>query len=238
MLPGEVSRVSGSDQGGSTAYLHWDEQWRDLDSRAAWSSPEPWVAQTVQLLTERGARRTLDLGCGVGRHSLFLAAQGFDCTAMDRSTAGVDHARRRAMESALDVTFLVGSFDALPFADGSFDYVLAWNVVYHGDERLVRTAAAEVIRVLRPGGVYQATMLSKRNSDHGRGVEVSRNTWVQPDAADDKIHPHVYCDAGDMLRLHDGLALLAAFDEPHGRPGSHHWHLLFERAGGSGEGPG
>lgn len=222
--------MPGRGGGSSTAYLHWDEQWRDANARAAWSRPEPWVAETVPLLAERGLHRALDLGCGVGRHALYLAARGFTCIAMDQSTTGLQHARRRAGGSGSEVSFVIGGFDRLPFDTGSLDYVLAWNVVYHGDESLVRTAVAEVARVLRPGGLYQTTMLSKRNADHGRGVEVSPNTWVRPDAPDDKIHPHVYCDAGDVLRLHDGLGLISAFDRPQGRPGSHHWHLLFERA--------
>ena len=222
--------MSEGDRYPSAAYLHWDEQWRDVRGRAAWSDPEPWVARTVPLLRDRGARRVLDLGCGVGRHASFLGAEGFTCTAVDRSASGVHHARREAADAGLDVRFLLSSFDALPFAAATFDYILAWNVIYHGDEHTVLAAIDDVVRVLRPGGIYQGTMLSKRNADHARGTEVSANTWVQPDTTDDKVHPHVYCDARDVLRLHRGLRLLAAFDEPQGKPGSHHWHLLFERA--------
>ena len=40
----------------------------------------------------------------------------------------------------------------LPFAPGAFDYVLAWNVIYHGDGTSVVRALSEIARVLRPGG--------------------------------------------------------------------------------------
>jgi len=111
------------------------------------------------------------------------------------------------------------------------DYVLAWNVVYHGDEDVLAAVLAEIVRVLRPGGVYQSTMISKRNSAYGRGTRVARNTFVQPDAADDKGHPHVFSDERDILRTHRGLSLLEMADREHGEPGSHHWQLLFEHRG-------
>lgn len=246
---------TGTGAGTSTAHRHWDQQWQAEAGRARWSTPEPWVADTVPLLRERRVRRVLDVGCGIGRHAAFLAGQGFAVVGADRSVSGIAHARRLAMASpspadrathdatdhATDhatentthhagdrITYLVAGFDRLPFADASFDYVLAWNVLYHGDEAVFATALAEVRRVLAPGGLYQATMLSKRNAQHGRGIEISRNTFVQPDADDDKKHPHLYCDADDLLRLHRGMELLTAFDAEQGEPGNNHWHVLFE----------
>ena len=70
----------------------------------------------------------------------------------------------------------------LPFRDGEFDYVLALNVIYHGNECEVRRAIGEVRRVLRPGGVFQGTLLSKRHREYGLGREISRNTFIQEHA--------------------------------------------------------
>lgn len=220
--------MTGTGDVRSTAYRHWDQQWRDAGVRVAWSRPEAWVAETVPLLRRRGVRRVLDLGCGVGRHALFLAGEGFSCVGLDRSEAGIAHAQAAARAHRLQVDYLVGGLDGLPFPSASIDYVLAWNVVYHGDEPTASAAIAEITRVLRPGGLYQATMLSKRDAGYGAGVEISPNTFVQPEASDDKTHPHLYCDAHDVLRLHPGLDLLTAFDQEQKTPGSFHWNVLFE----------
>ncbi|NBB70452.1 MAG: class I SAM-dependent methyltransferase, partial [Alphaproteobacteria bacterium] len=49
----------------------WDRRWRSARERAAWSLAEPEIrALAAGLLAERGVRRVLDLGAGVGRHAL------------------------------------------------------------------------------------------------------------------------------------------------------------------------
>ena len=116
--------------------------------------------------------------------------------------------------------------------DVSFDHVLAWNVIYHGDETIVRRTMAEVARVTRPGGSFMATMLSARRlpveQAKAKGHEISRNTWVF-DGEGDKIHPHYFCTAPELLSLLWGFEIVTLFDRPHAKPGSWHWHLLAER---------
>lgn len=92
----------------------------------------------------------------------------------------------------------------LPFETGSFDHVLASNVIYHGDESVVRRTLSEIARVLRSGGTFMATMISARRLPveqvKARGREISRNTWIF-EGAGDKIHPHYFCTATDLLSL-------------------------------------
>ncbi len=210
-----------------TAHLYWDRTWRTPDGRADWSHPDPWIAGSVGELRRRGVRDVLDLGCGVGRHTIFLAAEGFSCSGIDLSPAAISYATEVAEKAGVTVGFSVGAVTDLPYPAACFDFVFAFNVVYHTDEPGLRQALAEVKRVLRPGGIYQCTMLSKRNREYGRGVEVSPNTFCQPTAVDDKVHPHLYTDAADLVRLHDGLQLISAADEEHSAPGSFHWHCRF-----------
>lgn len=212
----------------ATAHQHWDQVWQSSTGRAAWSEADPWVAQIVSTLRERGARRVLDVGCGVGRHALFLASLGFECAAVDASPTAIEHARAEAAAADLQVDLRLAPFDELPYADGEFDYVLAYNAIYHGDAMSVRRALKEIHRVLSGGGLYQITMLSARNAGYGRGNLISPGTFVQPAAADDKVHPHFYCDAEEMLRLNRPAQLLSAHDWEHAEPGNFHWHCLFE----------
>jgi tellurite methyltransferase len=221
----------------ATAHQHWDEVWKTADGLAAWSAVDPWVAATVDLLRERGARRVLDLACGTGRHALHLARAGFECRALDASRTAIEVARRAAADERLAVDLRVGSMTDLPYADGEFDYVLAYNAIYHGDPDVVRATVRQIHRVLRPDGLYQVTMLSRRNVEFGRGIRIAEGTYVQPEATDDKVHPHFYCDAAGLLAMHRPAELLAAEDREHAAPGSFHWHCLFELPpGGAGDG--
>lgn len=218
----------------ATAYQAWDRRWRTETGRADWSEPEPWVKDQAVACRIAGAMTALDLGSGLGRHALFLARIGYATRAIDASEAALAHLRDGALKAALSIEATQGAMTDLPYPDASFDYVLAFNVVYHGDGEVVRRSLAEINRVLKPGGTYQGTMLSKRNSRFGDGREIAADTFVldelpPEDSESDKVHPHFYCDAAGLVALHDGFELLSLSDRTHRKPGSWHWHVVAER---------
>ena len=80
----------------TTAVEAWDKRWATEEGRADWFDPHPAVVARLPELTARGARRALDLGCGVGRHALLLAEHGLEVEALDGSPAGLAVARETA----------------------------------------------------------------------------------------------------------------------------------------------
>ena len=211
------------------AYQHWDEQWRRTEGITTWAQPDPDVTALGEKVLAAGGRRCLDVGCGIGRHALALADLGFEAHAIDRSEAGLARVAAEAARRKVDVTTQMADMTSLPYPDGSFDFVVAWNVIYHGTPADAATAAAEITRVLRPGGHYLSTMLSKHNAQYGRGEQIAPDVFVQHDGPEDKAHPHLYTDMADILRLHQHLRLVSASDREHSQPGSFHWHLVFEK---------
>ena len=91
----------------------------------------------------------LDLGCGTGRHTVWLAEAGASVTAIDFSEGMLAEARRKpGMES---VHFMVHDLhQPLPISGDSFDLVVSGLVLEH--LRDMETFFAEVARVLKPGG--------------------------------------------------------------------------------------
>jgi tellurite methyltransferase len=210
------------------AVAAWDWWWATAEGRADWLDPEPEVRDVVPVLQARGARTALDLGCGVGRHALFLAEAGFAVEAIDGSPVGIAEAGKTAAARGLSLTLREAPADALPFADARFDYVLSWNVIYHGNQGDVGRRLAEIWRVLKPGGLYQGTMLPTRNSNYGLGRRIAPDTFVN-DAIEERAHPHFYCDAAGVVALFAGFGLLSLTQREHKKPGSWHWHILAER---------
>ncbi len=109
--------------------------------------------------------RVLDLGCGFGRHSYQAARLGAEVVAFDASADEVrkvlDTFGAMVVAGELDgqearVGSVQGDALELPFADGSFDRVIASEVLEHipADE----VAMAELARVLRPGGSMAVTV--------------------------------------------------------------------------------
>jgi ubiquinone/menaquinone biosynthesis C-methylase UbiE len=96
-----------------------------------------------------GRRSVLDLGCGTGRHTVWLVEAGASVTAVDFSEGMLAEARRKpGMES---VRFIAHDLhEPLPIANDCFDLVVSGLVLEH--LRDVENFYAQVARVLKPGG--------------------------------------------------------------------------------------
>jgi SAM-dependent methyltransferase len=92
-------------------------------------------------------RGTLEVGCGEGRVARDLAARGHTVTAVDSSPTLLRHAHTADPRG----TYLLADAADLPFADDSFDIVVAYNSLMDIDD--LDGAVAEAGRVLEPGGV-------------------------------------------------------------------------------------
>jgi len=110
-------------------------------------NPLAGVAATLRdLVTQIGARRVLEVGCGTG-HWLETLAPDLDLiVGLDPSTGMLTQAQARPGEIAL----VNGRDDALPFADDSFDLVYVVNALHHFNDKPGFPAAVK--RLLRPGG--------------------------------------------------------------------------------------
>lgn len=90
--------------------------------------------------------RVIDVGCGPGRGTMFLACEKMDTFSLDLSTQSIALARRRAPASR----FVCASNLELPFRDGCFDAVVSDGVIHHTPDP--RRSFAENARLVREGG--------------------------------------------------------------------------------------
>lgn len=215
-----------------TAHQFWNNQWREADATSKWAQPEPEVL--AHFSGHASGASVLDLGAGIGRHSLALTQMGFAVTALDAAEHSVQAISSSAAAAGLAIGTHCAPMTDLPFDRGTFDHVLSWNVIYHGDEDIVRTTISEVARVLRPGGSFIFTMLPTRRlaveQARAQGREISRNTWIfDADETSDKSHPHYYCSAHDLTGLLSDFEIRSLHDREHDTPGSLHWHVVAVR---------
>jgi tellurite methyltransferase len=122
----------------------WDARYRD----GAYESRTHPTALLAQWLPRLPRGRALDVACGAGRNALFLAANGYDVTALDISRVALERGRRSAAERGLEIEWLCADLDddparALPA--GPFDLVI-WVRYVH------RTLLQHLAAHLAPGG--------------------------------------------------------------------------------------
>jgi cyclopropane fatty-acyl-phospholipid synthase-like methyltransferase len=103
--------------------------------------------------TERTKLRALDLGCGGGVHTEFLAQEGVTVFGTDLSDAAIEMTSKRLLKAGLTPSGLKkGSVDAIDAPDDFFDVVLCIGVLECVDSYLIGPCLSEVVRVLRRDG--------------------------------------------------------------------------------------
>src|SRR5699024_10468088 len=108
--------------------------------------------------------RILDVGCGSGDNSIFLAERGYSVTGVDGSSAGLAQARERARKRGVDVDFFVDDATELNSLQQRFDMVL-YSALFHclrADQRADYAAALH--RVTAPGATLRLLCLADVNS--------------------------------------------------------------------------
>jgi SAM-dependent methyltransferase len=139
--------------------VHWDERARDYvaEGRRNWEAAEPtWgvfavpEAEVGLLPGELDGRDAIELGCGTGYVSAWLARRGARPVGIDNSEAQLATARAFQEEFGLDFPLLHGNAEEVPFPDASFDLAISeygasiWCDPYKW--------IPEAARLLRPGG--------------------------------------------------------------------------------------
>lgn len=206
----------------------WNQAWLSEEGRREWLVPEPFVVETIPLLQAAGVRRVLDLGFGVGRHAVLLAQAGFQVDGIDASANGLAYAQAWADREGVALRLTTGDMTNLPYADGEFDAIVTWNVIYHGTRAEVERAIGEITRCLRPQGHVVCSLISVNHHMAGRGVEIEPRTNVIPGGGE-KEHPHHYFDRGDIDACFGDYALLRCEDATQKRADDYHWHLYATR---------
>ncbi|MDZ4720874.1 MAG: class I SAM-dependent methyltransferase [Roseiflexaceae bacterium] len=178
---------------------------------ASFAVPNDSVVEWADSLPAGG--HVLDLGCGVGRHVIYLGSRGFHMAGADISPTGVQQTQAVCAERGLTFDGQVCDMTALPWPNASFDAALSTSTIHHGLRTAIQHSIDEVWRVLKPGGLFLVDLPDTGRDDYqqlraqaaaGQIHEVEPNTFVdeRADSEDsDGYLPHHYCDEADVRDL-------------------------------------
>ena len=108
----------------------------------------PWLKAAIDVFADAVSGPVLDVGCGPGTVTGYLADRGVDVSGVDLSPRMIDHARRRYP----GCTFAVGSATDLDLADSSLGGVLGWWSLFNLPRDVLPEVLATFARALRPSG--------------------------------------------------------------------------------------
>jgi len=199
----------------------------DKVSDKFWSEP----AEDVYFLLHRWRKTSrltvLDLGCGLGRHSLLFAADRFRVTAMDSSESGLRRLQNSARERQLTIDAVRADVTRLPFEEKSFDAVLAYHSIYHVDSEGMTAAMAELHRIIKPNGEVFLTLNSKSNPTYSDPNNQVLDDNVRMKLEEDgSILPHFYCDLGNVIQLLSRFSIITLRQIEDIYDGKSSWHYF------------
>ncbi|TIS63395.1 MAG: methyltransferase domain-containing protein [Mesorhizobium sp.] len=149
----------------------------------------PFRERMLKLARLQSGESVLDVACGTG--TLAIAAKRLvgpegRVAGIDASTEMIERARAKAGRSGLDLNFVNGTAQALPFGDAEFDIVIGTLMLHHLSKPLRSEFVREAERVLKPGGRLLLI-------DFGRPAR--RSSWLP------RLHRHGHIDMQAIAAL-------------------------------------
>jgi tellurite methyltransferase len=139
--------------------VRWDKQHADSAGAAPPASFLRQVFATDAWQLPRG--RALDIACGKGRNSLYLAELGFEVAAMDISTVALDEARTRAKSKQLRIDWRQTDLEVVQLEEAVFDLVVNFNY-------LQRSLIPQIKRAIKTGGhvIFETYLIDQKEIGH------------------------------------------------------------------------
>ncbi len=176
----------------------WDKVFKN--GNYLFTEPEWCVRRFAELAKIRNLNRILDLGCGAGRHVVFLAKHGFETHGLDISIEALKICQSRLKNEGIEPLLVQANMSDLPYPNGFFDGVIAIAAVYHLKLAELKQTIDEIHRILKPGGLLLIEFKSKQSHSYGFGVEIEKDTFVQVEGVETGI-PHHYSDRPEIETL-------------------------------------
>lgn len=168
----------------------------------------------------------LDVGCGVGRHVVYLGERGFKMAGMDVSPTGIQQTQAVCAERLIAFDGRVADMLALPWEEATFDAVLSTSTLSHNRVADIQTSIDEIHRVLKPGGLFLAdfphreTLAYQRVREQtasGKISEIEPYTFMdetpQFDRTDDAFLPHHFADEAGVRQFLHAFQILKLWAE-------------------------
>ena len=147
-------------------YSEWDRYYREYPlEELGWElgKPRPILVEYLQKGVLPKGGKALDLCCGAGTNTVYLAQNGYGTTGIDISLTALRMAKKKADHANVGLGFVKASFTDLSFANNQFVLIYDMGCFHHVKVEDRGKFISGVHRVLGEDGFYMLTCFSYRN---------------------------------------------------------------------------
>ena len=203
------------------------------DVEEYWKSPSIESYYLLNRWKSQEKDKFLDLGCGLGRHSILFGLNDFNVSCFDISEEAIKRTKEWALEENLEFDYKIGDMLELPYDDSSFDCILCRNVISHTDTEGMKKIIKELDRVLKINGeCYIKDTWGFKQEDWPL---VDPNTRLRMEEGPEYKTPHFYADYDlikDLFCKFDivNIRQEVEYNENNGKVyDSYHYHILIKK---------
>jgi len=165
---------------------------------AIWTSKEP-PKELIELVESGKIKpcKVIDIGCGEGFYSIYLAKKGFEVLGIDISKKAIKYAKENAEQAGVNVRFIAMDIFDLPNLNEKFDFILEWAIMHHIKFEKRKEYVKIINNVLNKGGKYFSTCFNVQSTMFG---EASTRTRIIPENARALLGEEVYFSSLEELK--------------------------------------
>ena len=213
----------------------WNWKIVDDDPNCVWKNPSIESYYLLNRWSSLKLKNFLDLGCGLGRHSVLFAANDFNVSCFDISEEAIKRTKDWCLKEGLKCDYKVGDMLKLPYDDEAFDSILCRNVISHTEG--MKEIIKELKRVLKPNGECYITLGSKDTWGFKQESWPLKdpNTRLKMEEGPEYMTPHFYADYELCKDLFKDFKIITIYQtieyyESNNKLfDSYHYHLLIKK---------
>ena len=163
--------------------MAFDQTWEEIFKTQSWGKyPSEeiirFIASTFNSVADRSNIRVLDIGCGGGAHTWFLAREGFETYGIDGSESGIRQAKVLLDHEGLKANLTVGDFTHLDYPEEFFDAIIDSSAIQHNAMQDIQNIHRQIGGLLKPGGSFCGIMINTLTSGWQDAEKLEENTYT------------------------------------------------------------
>lgn len=190
----------------------WDWKIVKEDPTSIWKNPSIVSFYLMNRWQSLNKKEFLDLGCGLGRHSILFGKNDFNVSCIDIDDTSITRTKEWALKEGLEFNYEIGDMLDLPYDDERFDCILGMNVIAHSDTEGVKKTISEIHRVLKKDGECYVTLGSKDTWGFKQDwPKVDENTKLLMEEGPEYKVPHFYADYNLIEELFSDFEIIKLY---------------------------